>query len=112
MSPTLGPLDIDCDAPAYPVVQASHRLGIRFAEDVRWLRIRKLLFWKGDIGKVLLDLWMRLVRRDVPTPQNCPCGRAFPRLKKATFLFDTGKTESYVLGQCPRCRTVVWDNME
>ena len=51
MPSRLGPIDIDCDAPNYPIVKACERLGMYCPEDVRWCRmshyLSALIGWKG-----------------------------------------------------------------
>jgi hypothetical protein len=39
----LGPIDVDCDAPSYMIVQACRQLVMQSPEDVRWCRMRHFL---------------------------------------------------------------------
>jgi hypothetical protein len=89
MSSELGPIDIVCDAPPYPVVRACQRLGLRAPQDVRWCRVNR--YAAGSARG------------------SCTCGHAAPRLESYTFTFVSGSQASYYLAQCPRCRTIFWD---
>ena len=40
---------------------------------------------------------------------NCSCGHTLPALETCTFLFRSGKTKAYQLGQCGRCHTIFWE---
>ena len=91
----LGVLEFVCDAPAYPVVQACNRLGLESPEDVRWCRLRNLVaesFWRSSAKG-----------------GNCLCGQRVPDLMHCTFTYANGTEETYILGQCERCRTILWD---
>jgi hypothetical protein len=46
MSNQLGPIDVCCDAPPYPIVKACAQLGFLMPEDVRWCQMSHL----GDQG--------------------------------------------------------------
>lgn len=109
MSSQLGPIEVHCDAPAYPVVRACRRIGIRTPEDARWCRLSHFLTeaggWKGLFHPLT---WKKLLGRD-PDEKTCSCGARLPILEKVTFTFTTGREESYLLGQCGHCRTVFWE---
>ena len=111
MASQLGPIDLECDAPIYPIVRASRSIGIHAPEDVRWCRLSHFLgrsaSWLG-----LLDAlgWNKLVGRgQAPDAATCSCGEKLPMLEKVTFTFATGREESYLLAQCSRCQTVFWE---
>ena len=95
MSKQTWPIEIDCDAPAYAVVQASRQAGIRTPEDVRWVRL------------------CNFVRGRVPPPGHpggaCSCGEPLPKAFNVSFAFPSGGTLGLLLGQCPRCHTVFWE---
>ena len=95
----LGPIDIQCDAPPYPVVNACAGLGFLDPQDVRWSRLdrRRLRRPAG------LFPWLR------GAAPRCVCGHALPALESYTFTFKSGSQSEYHLGQCPRCRTIYWD---
>jgi len=41
--------------------------------------------------------------------KTCRCGQKLPSLDRYTFTYLTGHEASYLLGQCPRCKTVYWE---
>jgi hypothetical protein len=86
MSEELGPIDIVCDAPPYPVVRACQRLGFRDPQDVRWCRANHFA-----------------------APRSCACGQTLPPLESYTFTFVTGNQASYLLAQCRRCQSIYWE---
>ena len=89
MSSELGPIDIQCDAPSYPVVRACERLGLRNPQDVRWCRVNRYALPGGRSA--------------------CTCGELLPLLESYTFTFVTGKQAAYFLAQCDHCHTIFWD---
>jgi hypothetical protein len=98
MSGEFGPIDIDCDAPPYPVVRACAGLGFRSPQDVRWRRIDR-----RDLTRPASFFpWLR-------RSPACACGQAMPQLESYTFTFVSGTQSRYFLGQCARCRTIYWD---
>jgi hypothetical protein len=101
MEKHLGPLEIDCDAPPYCVVRATRQVGIVDPEDCRWARLSRHLFdWANRRGR----------RRAAGSrPVRCVCGGPLPGLERVTFTFDTGASVSCLVGQCPVCRSVFWD---
>ena len=110
MAKRLGPIDIVCDAPSYNVVRACMGLGFRNPEDVRWCRVSQFLLDRSARrGGFQLLSWMVF-----PGPGHldgtCSCGEGLPRLEKCVFLLRSGKELTYLLGQCPRCATMFWDN--
>jgi hypothetical protein len=111
VSDVLGPIDVRCDAPRYAVVQACHQLGLQCPEDVRWCRIKYPLGQDGGWSKFVFKLWKRFVWSSIRLQKTCTCGQEFPALKKVTFTFNTGAVESYLLGQCQRCRTIFWEEI-
>jgi hypothetical protein len=109
MSSQLGPIDVQCDAPAYAVVRACRTVGIRDPEDVRWCHAGHFLDIAAPGGKVgLLHFlaWETLLGRCETT---CNCRAPLPFLERFTFTFSSGREETYLLGQCPRCGTVFWE---
>lgn len=112
MSKALGPLEVYCDAPEYSVVRATRKIGVVSPEDVPWRRIRSFLGQKTGGRNFLFDLWRSLCSWGIPAQKSCPCGADFPRLRRIRVTFDTGEQERFLLGQCPRCRTVFWEHAE
>jgi hypothetical protein len=92
MSKHLGPIEIECDAPAYTIVQAAKPMGISTPEDVRWIKLNSF-------------------SESLPTSERkCSCGESLPDRSKVIFTFGTQGQMSFVrLGQCCRCRTVYWE---
>jgi len=110
MSNQLGPIDVSCDSPAYPVVRACRRIGILAPEDVRWCRISHFLSQtEGWMGLFHPVTWRKLLGQMPGDQKACTCGAKLPEFERVTFTFTTGREESYHLGQCPRCGTVFWD---
>jgi len=40
---------------------------------------------------------------------SCSCGHPLPALETCNFVFRSGKSQSYMIGQCGRCHTVYWE---
>ena len=109
MSNPLGPIEIHCDAPSYPVVKAGHRIGLHNPEDVRWCRMSRFLEEHGRREAGSLQAWKALLGMGAATKAVCTCGLDLPRLERYTFTFLTGRQASYLIAQCGRCRTIFWD---
>ena len=110
MSSRLGPIDIDCDAPAYAIVRACESLGFHSPLDVRWLRRSRLesrdaappeLFGSGGLNEFF--------GLGPGAGKACGCGALLPELESCAFQFRDGSQVVYRIGQCPRCRTIYWD---
>ena len=110
MAKLLGPIELDCDAPDYSVVQACRVLGLHSPEDVCWRRIRNFIV-RSSGARLLFDLWKRLRLWNIPASSVCACGQTFPELQKVAFTFNTGEKEIYLLGQCSHCHAVYWENL-
>jgi hypothetical protein len=106
----LGPIEINCDAPSYKIVEACRKIGLETPEDVRWCRRSQFVHtaarWKGFFSA---DSWKRLLGRAPDDAKKCSCGARLPSLDRVTFTFTTGTEAIYLLGQCLRCRTIFWD---
>jgi hypothetical protein len=110
MSSPLEPIEICCDAPPYPVVQACRLFDIQSPEDVRWLRMRA--FRRARNGRhqgFSWPFWKLFWKRGQHSSQTCTCGQPLPLLRWVVFSFNTGEQASYLLGQCSRCHTIFWD---
>jgi hypothetical protein len=110
MSSKLGPLEVICDAPPYCIVRACHLIGLQNPEDVRWLRMSA--FIKEHTGEELGGssffqklLWSTGRMRE----ETCSCGEKLPLLEKYVFTLLHHGDLYYLLGQCPRCRTIFWE---
>ncbi len=104
MSAGLGPIDVYCDAPPYPIVQASVLLGLDSPLDVRWCHA-------GDQPDQLngdRQPWSSFFGKPRPHRPSCSCGQPQPELILYAFQFHWGGIVSYWLGQCRRCRTIYW----
>ncbi|HTU19745.1 MAG TPA: hypothetical protein VMG10_16910 [Gemmataceae bacterium] len=112
MSSHLGLLEVECDAPPYPIVRACRKLGMSSPEDVRWCRkSRQARRHRGWIHFLASPIWGRLLgRHDSETP-SCTCGYTLPDIECYAFTFQTGEEVEYEIGQCARCRTIYWDKI-
>lgn len=106
MAKSLGPLDFCCDAPPYVVVQACRNIGIVSPEDVRWCRIGSRAA-EAKSWSPLTALRSAVGR----APRLCSCRAQLPPLCRHTFEFNTRRCLCYLMGQCPECRTVYWDEV-
>ncbi len=111
MSEKLGPLEVLCDSPPYPIVRACSLLGFSRPEDVRWCRLSQFLvdhagWWA--MYKVLAS-WDAASMNRCLKDAKCSCGEALPQLHRCMFSVSTGQSWTYVLGQCHRCRTMFWE---
>jgi hypothetical protein len=101
--------DIDCDAPAYPIVRACRGLGFHAPEDVRWCHVPPVSRRPARSESVFnLQAWMAFFSKSAPKGPTCSCGRELPRLDSYTFTLMSGKEVRYLLGQCGRCRCIYW----
>jgi hypothetical protein len=111
MAKQLGPLEISCDAPPFSVVTACRRVGFQEPEDVRWSRLSQMWGAAPEEWEALKRRpWQLVLRMAAPDVKKCRCGQKLPELDRYTFTFLTGQESSYLLGQCPRCRTVYWED--
>jgi hypothetical protein len=110
MSKQVGPIELTCDAPSYSVVRASQRAGLQSPEDVRWLRMSTFLFRPPTRPVGLTSFLRQLFRGTRNRPKTCTCGGGLPRLGAVVVAFEEDET-GYILGQCPRCQTVFWEEL-
>jgi hypothetical protein len=106
MSSQAEPQQFDCDAPPYPVVKACQKLGFHSPLDVRWCRMSHVLTSHGA-GSGTLG-WLFGMSHS-PDKTRCACGQPLPGLERYQFAFASGRTATYLLGQCSRCRTIYWE---
>ena len=110
MSSRLGPLQVECDAPPYPVVCACRKLGLEAPEDVRWVRRDHLhQRWEALTSLFGPGAWGRVFKGIEAPAITCSCGELLPGLDACSFLFADGTTREYRLGQCRRCHTIFWE---
>lgn len=109
MCSRLGPIKIRCDAPPYAVVRACKGRGFQSPLDVGWCRLghvnnrtthRRRSFW--------IELLQLLFGASKPKEQTCACGQPLPDLKQYHFAVSE-EGSNFLLGQCSRCRTMLWD---
>ncbi len=111
MSEKLGPLEILCDSPPYPIVQACSLLGFIRPEDVRWSRLSQFLVDHAGWREMCRAFsWDSLPVDRCLKDTACNCGDALPRLQRCLFSSSTGQSYTYLLGQCRRCRTIFWED--
>jgi len=48
------------------------------------------------------------VRPDRPKKGCCGCGQALPLLERCTFTFASERSIDYLIGQCPTCKAIYW----
>jgi hypothetical protein len=107
MSNSLGPLEICCDAPPFDVVRACGRLGFHSPLDVRWCRMSHFLADKG--GPFGSCLWEWVFAAVGSREKPCTCGEPLPTLEQYAITLACNQVADYLLGQCPLCRTIFWE---
>jgi len=106
----LGPIDIECDAPPYTVVEACGKLGFRSPLDVRWCRLSQLLGRQREPAGGFHPLrW--LFGGSQPPKTICTCGQPLPIMQHCACTFASGRADEYLFGQCRRCRTMFWEKV-
>jgi hypothetical protein len=102
--------EVACDAPPYCVVRRCQDVGFRRPLDVRWLRMRQVRpepqGWRRWFS---LALWKRYLGRRNRTGLTCACGTSLPGLKRFRYVDGAGTATDYLLAQCGRCRTMIWN---
>jgi hypothetical protein len=110
MASQFGPLDIECDAPSYAIVEACSRIGFRSPLDVPWFRLSHYLNEEGGHGGVFsLHMWKQFFGIERPGGKTCRCRQPLPTLEKCTFTFLSARHAEYLIGQCRNCLTIYWD---
>src|SRR5579864_6899350 len=95
----LEPLDSECDAPLYAVVEACGKLGFQSPLDVRWCRMS--LFVGGHCERARGFHPIRwLFGGSVPPKTACTCGQPLPAMQRCACTFESGKLDEYLFGQC------------
>jgi hypothetical protein len=107
MSPNLGPMEVICDAPPYPIVQACNAIGVEAPEDVRWIKMSHYLAATEAEEKKKLASKPLLSKTQ---ERLCPCKEKVPKLAKYRFTYSSGDEVTYSVGQCPKCRMVYWED--
>jgi hypothetical protein len=109
MSKSSGPLDAECDAPSYAIVQACQRLGFHSPADVRWCRLSHLRRYPLAWRQLFRRPWRFLLGMTRASIKTCFCSQPLPALEMCTFTLISGKEIPYLIGQCGRCHTIFWD---
>jgi hypothetical protein len=111
MSSQLGPLEVICDAPPYPIVQACNAIGVEAPEDVRWSKMSRYLEQGEDPAERGGDrtVWQKLLHPVQGKEHACNCREKLPKLAKYRFTYSSGDEVTYSVGQCGKCRTVYWE---
>ncbi|HMC63839.1 MAG TPA: hypothetical protein VKI65_02765 [Gemmataceae bacterium] len=104
----LGPIELCCDAPPYSIVKACRLVEFRQPEDVRWLRASRDDVPANDPEYARVRPRESPVNFPMPSIR-CSCGQTLPALEKFQFFFASGSQTNYLLGQCPGCGTIYWD---
>src|SRR6266699_1246588 len=96
----LGPIDVSCEAPPYPIVKACQLVQFKRPEDVRWLRASNYLEFMGNrLEGLEVDTWKSFLSSQGPIGTSCSCGRRLPLLDKYQFFFASGSRTHFLLGQ-------------
>lgn len=99
-------ISIACEAPDYLIVETCGHIGFETPMDVRWSRMprptpaegfRTALPWRWLFGAL-----SRATKR-------CRCGQVLSAEQTCTFLFEDEEPQTYVFCQCPRCKTMFWE---
>ena len=99
-------LDMSCDAPPYPIVQACRRVGLRSPEDVRWCRQQPQ---RRGRWPHFFRAWPKWLGGTDSADPICSCGQALPEPVLCTFTYADGREVDYTISQCGHCQTVYWD---
>jgi hypothetical protein len=109
MENKLGPIEINCDAPSYAIVRACRRLGLRDPEDAAWYKLSQYVHGRYGHREGSLQALKALLGFPGPPLDHCLCGNPLPLMESCTFTLQSGREETYRIGQCVRCRTVFWE---
>jgi hypothetical protein len=104
MAEQRGPLEICCDTPPDWVIVACEKMRFDSPLDVGW---RQLGHQSRENG-LLTRIWRWLMGAVEPTEGDCICGGRLPALTPYAFSSRAESQVDYLLGQCPRCRTIYW----
>jgi hypothetical protein len=86
MEKLVGQLEVVCNAPPYPIVQASVAVGVERPEDSRW--------------------------EHTTGASECSCGEPLPlKLPLYRFTYSSGDEVTYGVHQCC-CKRVFWASIE
>jgi hypothetical protein len=104
-----GTLEVECDAPPYPIVLACRTLGFQAPEDVRWCsesNAHPAPLKKRD--GLVAQAFQAIFRWTAPRRAGCICCCQLPELEKYKFIWASGEEKHLLLGQCRQCLTIFW----
>jgi len=102
-------LDIECDAPPYPIVGACRKLGFQSPEDVRWCSVGNAHpAPPKQRGGLFAQAFNAIFRKTAQQNGDCLCRCRLPELDQYTFTLACGQEKHLLLGQCRRCLTIFW----
>lgn len=108
MSSQLETLPVACDAPPYAVVAACAKAGFHAPLDVRWCSLRRSPARRRGLLGILASNLLGRPRREV---RSCGCGQALPNVDRFTAVIGPTFIADYLMVQCPRCRTIYWQEL-
>jgi hypothetical protein len=108
MSNRLGPIEIICDAPPYPIVQACVMLEFERPLDVAWRHADRHAAPAEPEDNPDLPFWNWSGSHTRSRKACCDCGASLPALERYAFQYLSGKTAYFYLGQCSCCQTIFW----
>jgi hypothetical protein len=110
MSGQPGPIEITCDAPPYRIVRACGLVGFRSPLDVRWCRMSGFRRDQADPKGTTSDFpWMAALGLVGLREPTCACGDELPALTRFEFRRHGQTVGAFLLGQCPGCGTMFWE---
>jgi len=91
-------------------VRACETLGFETPLDVRWCRMSHFQYEREQPEDALgSSAWTWFFHKSPRKEKTCTCGKPLPVLQWYIFTFVTDQMVDYHLGQCPRCRTIFWE---
>lgn len=110
MSNQLGPIDLDCDAPPYPIVHACERLGFESPLDVRWCCLSHCPAPDQDLLYAIAPWkWFAKKGWQGRDGNSCFCGAVLPVMENFAFTLACERVVDFRLGQCRRCKSIFWE---
>jgi hypothetical protein len=108
----LGTIEIECDSPAYSIVQACRKLGFYSPEDVRWCQQSNALPNSIQQHRLFKSRFLKwLIGKPEPGGSECVCGQKLPRFESYSFTLRSNQKHRLLLGQCDRCKTIFWKEL-
>jgi len=111
MASQLGPIEITCDAPTYAIVRACRRLGFRDPEDVAWRRYQNGQDGRSTAQPGSIESVIAALSFNRSAGERCSCGERLPSPEQCMFALQSGRVETFYMGQCHRCRIMYWNEV-